>query len=396
MRVWEFQDNKAAPSDLVREQDFILRVRRMQRQGSPCLVLNFVLNAIEALAGNLGAMEAVQRKLQDYARATKGAYYEMSNGDAFVVWEQAGGAPVMSSKAIEAALSEFGGDKSQFLLTYNMPENYTVLRERTNHYVDAVRAAATVGSAANKVDDTRGQLTAKTVDQIEHLLAEIDLRRYGRTQYIYRSVAKSWHAIGEEYFISFEDLSRERFPKLEITSSEHFFLALCGMLDQRLLAMLTTSPEIISGRTINLNVSVASIIGPVFAKFARSIPHKQRPLIGFELHRGDLFQDFALTLGAIDLLKREGFRVILDSITPDMIPYLDLAAFPVDNIKINVSKDRADQLADPAVRIGLERIQADKLIFFRCDNEHALRIGQEIGVPVFQGWLIDDLVGKKG
>ena len=395
MRVWEFQDNKAIPSDLVREQDFILRVRRMQRQGSHSLVLNFVLNAIEALTANIGAMEAVQNKLQDYARATKGAYYEMSNGDAFIVWEQASGAPAVSSTAIEAALSELGSDKSQFLLTYHMPENYTILRERTNHYVDAVRAAATVSVGFNKVEDTRGQLTAKTVDQIEQLLGEIDLRRYGRTQHFYRREEKSWTTLGEEYFISFDDLRRERFPKLEVVSSEHFFLALCGVLDQRLLAMLTTSYDIISGRPINLNVSITSIVGSLFAQFVRRIPGKHRPLIGFELHRGDLFQDFALTLSAIDVLKREGFRVILDGITPDMIPYLDLAAFPVDNIKINVSKDRAQQLTDPAIRVGLERLPADKLVFFRCDNERALTIGQELGVSVFQGWLIDDLAGKK-
>ncbi len=395
MRVWEFQDNKAIPSDLVREQDFILRVRRMQRQGNPCFVLNFVLNAIEALASSLGALEAVQAKLQEYARATKGAYYEMSNGDAFIVWEQSSGDPAISSKAIEAALSEFGGDKSKFLLTYHMPENYTLLRERTNHYVDAVRAAATVGGGFNRIEDQRGQLTAKTVDQIEHLLSEIDLRRYGRTQHYYRYNAGSWTTLGEEYFVSFEDLRRERFPKLEVVSSEHFFQAICGMLDQRLLAMLTTSYDIISGRPINLNVSIASIVGAVFAHFVRRIPPQHRPLIGFELHRGDLLQDFSLTLSAIEMLKHEGFRVILDSITPDMVPYIDLAAFPVDNIKINVSKDRALQLANPAIRIGLERLPADKLIFFRCDNEKALSIGKELGVTAFQGWLIDDLAGKK-
>ena len=204
MRVWEFEDNKAIPSDLVREQDFILHVRRMLRQATPCLVLNFILNAIEALAKNRGALEAVQKKLQEYAKATGGTYYEMSNGDAFIAWEQKpGDARAVAAKAIEAALSEHSANTHLFMLTYHMPENYALLRERANHYVDAVRAAASVGTAFHGIDTTPGRLTAKNVDQIEHLLGEIDLRRYGRTQNIYRDqkspqgVWGAWESIGE-------------------------------------------------------------------------------------------------------------------------------------------------------------------------------------------------------
>lgn len=394
MRVWELADNKVLPSDLVREQDFIMRVRRMQRQSVPCLVLNFILNAIEPLAKSQAAMEEVQKKLQEVARGTKGAYYEMSNGDVFIAWEQPDNSTLTVIRAIETMLTEYGADTRQSLASYRMPENYSTLRERTNYYVEIVRASTIVGDET-KVEDAQGRLTAKNVDQIEHLLGEIDLRRYGRTQNFYHYVSGTWKAAGEEYFVSFEDLRRERFPKLEIMAPEHFFLALCSVIDQRLLAMLTSSYEIIGGRMINLNVSVVTITGSVFAQFVHRVPRDQRALIGFELHCGDLFQDFSLALSAIDILKREGFRVILDSVTPDMVHYLNLGAFAIDAIKINVSKDRALQLDNPATRLGLERLPAQKLTFYRCDNQRALAIGQELGVSVFQGWLIDDLAGKK-
>ena len=91
-------------------------------------------------------------------------------------------------------------------------------------------------------------------------------------------------------------------------------------------------------------------------------------------------------------MHREGFKVAIDSVTPDMVNYLNLAAFDVDFIKINVSKDRAGLLADPAIREGLARIPKEKLIFFRCDNERALKAGLEMGVGKFQGWMIDDAV----
>ena len=121
MRIWEFEDKKEAPSDLVREQDFILIVRRMQRSGVHCLVLNFILTAIEPLIKNAPALELTQKKLKAFATVTKGVYYEMSNGDVFLVWENPGEARLMADHAIEAALNEYKANTNIFLLTYRMP-----------------------------------------------------------------------------------------------------------------------------------------------------------------------------------------------------------------------------------------------------------------------------------
>lgn len=398
MRIWEIEDNKAIPSDLVREQDFIMRVRRLNRLGTPHIIINLVLSAIEGLQTR-AALEAAQLRLQEFAKVTNGYYAEMSNGDAFLVWEESADTHVLPSRLLGALLPEGATteDTGKFILIFPMPEGYIPLRERINYYIEVARSAALIGGSepANnlKSDIARGPLTAWSVDQIEKLLEEIDLRRYLRTQPIYEYGADGkWQPVCEEYFIGFEDFRRERFPKLDIIMPEHLFLELCHALDQRLLAELTSRSETIAGHRANFNLSVSSITGAVFAQFCHVIPRAQRNLIGFELHRGDLLQDFALTLDAMALLRREGFRVAIDGITPDMINYLNLGAFDVDFIKINVSKDRAAQLDDPTVRQAIAKISKERLIFFRCDNEKALAMGLEMGVSKFQGWLIDDAI----
>lgn len=405
MRTWEIEDSKALPSDLVHEQDFILRVRRMQRHSTPHLVINLVLGGTEPFSMHQGALEAVQRQLQEFTRVTQGFYSEMSNGDVFIAWEETAETQLLPARIVAAILPDAakGADTGGFLLVYHMPKDYTPLRERTNYYIEAaqamqIAALSNEGSPAQALQSeaARGELTAWSVDQIGRLLGEIDLRHYARAQFIYhRETSGTWRQVCEEYFIGFEDLRRERFPKLDLVTTEHLFLALCEMLDQQLLAMLTKHPEIIIGRDVRLNVSVRSIMSSHFALFMRSVPHDRRGLIGFEIHRGDLFQDFVMTLGAIDILHKEGFRTAIDSVTPDMVDYLNLQAFNVDHIKINVSKDRAAQLDNPAIRQGLARLPAEKLIFFRCDNERALRAGLALGVTRFQGWLIDDMAGGK-
>lgn len=403
MRVWEVDDRKAIPTDLVREQDFILRVRRLQRLGTPHLVINLVLNALDIIAKSHRALEAVQDRLKEFAKVTHGLYAEMSNGDAFIIWEETHDAQILTSRIVEAILPDGHGmeDTSQFMLIYHLPLEYTALRERANHYVELVQTAASLGSEndtmqALKNDVVQGQLTPRSVDQIDKLLNDIDLRRYGRTQFIYKYQADaSWQPVCEEYFLSFDDLRRERFPKLEIVTPEHLFLALCQTLDKRLLASLTKHHDTIAGHNIQLNLAVGTVVGPTFAQFVHSIPKAERSLIGFEFHRGDLLQDFSQTLNALSVVKQEGFKTIIDSITPDMLNYINFTAFNVDYLKINVSKDRTAQLNDPTVRKALSQYPADKLVFFRCDSEKALHAGLELGVSRFQGWLIDEAVNKK-
>lgn len=399
-RTWEIDDSKSAmPVDLVREQDFILRVRRLQRLGSAHLVVNLVLSAVAALAKSRQALEGVQNRLKEFARITNGAYAEMSNGDVFIIWEEVGDAPLLAARLI-GVLPIDGEDKNnsdKFLLTFHMPNDYMPLRERANHYVEVVRAATSlttdVAADALKSETARGPLTAWGVDQIGKLLDDIDIRTYARTQPIYRvDERETWHAVSEEYFISFDNLRRERFPKLDMITPEHLFFALCEMMDQRLLTILADAPSTITGRAIHFNLSVAAVIGSVFARFTHSVPREKRGLLTFELHRGDLFQDFARTLNAIDILHKEGFKVAIDSVTPDMLPYLNLSAFRLDSVKINVSGDRSALFADAAIRKGLLQFPAEKLIFFRCDSDKALLTGRELGVRHFQGWHIDDIV----
>jgi EAL domain-containing protein (putative c-di-GMP-specific phosphodiesterase class I) len=399
MRVWEVEDNKAIPSDLVREQDFTMRVRRLNRLGTPHLIINLVLTGIHGLSRSRTALEAAQQRLQEFAKITNGTYAEMSNGDVFLVWEESKDTHVLPARLLAALVPEDQANEeaTKCVILFHLPEGYIPLRERINYYVGIARAAALVGqgepSKALKSEAARGPLTAWSVDQIEKLLNEIELRRYVRTQSIheYRPDG-SWQPMWEEYFVSFEDLKREQFPKLDLVAPEHLFLALCRALDQTLLAELTEHFETIAKRRVFFNLAVSSVTSAVFARFCRGVPKDQRSLIGFELHRGDLLQDFSLTLSSMMTLHRENFKVALDGITPDMVNYLNLGAFEADFVKIDVSKDRADQLQDPAIRDTLTRIPKEKLIFFHCDNDRALAAGLSMGISKFQGWLIDDAI----
>ncbi len=403
MRIQTMDDINAQPSALVREQDFVLNVRRLYRTGSPFLVANVTLSTLANEGKGDGPLEGMQDRLRDMARRTGATYAEMSNGDIFLVWNAVPGAEHWPREAWDGVLAKdvnIPDLMARTLFIYNLPTGYSALRERINHYVETSRAAALApeGPTPAEVlrgDSARGPLTAWTVDQIGRLLGQIDLRRFLRAQtiYIHRG-REAWGPLSEEYFIGFEELRKTYFPRLEVAESAHFFLAICQILDQRLLEEMALTFELPENGACFLNLTVPSIMGSAFARFAHAITPANRGRIGFELNSSDVFQDISLTLYTITEIRREGFLVALDGVRPNMLPYFNAAKFDVDYIKVNVSKgplkDRAAQLKGPAVQRALAALPREKIIFFRCDSEEALALGLKMGVTKFQGWLIDD------
>ena len=399
--MWEFDDTRAAPSSLVLEQDFILRIRRLHRLGTPHIVANIALSQIPSDHSGRGALEDVHRRLQALILAQKGAYSEMSNGDVFMVWPKTSISHVFPEQALMVTLPYGVGtdDFAKYVRIFNLPDDYPLLRESANHYVNVLRETMAgddedenAPARLLKSDMTRGPLTAWSVNLIEKLMKDIDLCQFIRTQsiYEYQKRDNSWKQLVDETFIGLEDVKSKFFPHIELTQPKHLFLELCQVLDRNLLDTLTINYDSVSDMNLSLNLTLPTVLGLEFAQFSRRIPRSSRGRIGFEIHCSDLLQDFTQTLNALGTIKQEGYKVSIDGITPDMLGYFNFARFDVDHIKINVSKDNANSLKYQAIREHFIKAPHEKLIFFHCDSEQALNAGIDLGVTKFQGWLVDD------
>lgn len=388
MRIWEVDDGKALSSSLVREQDFILRIRRLHRLGEPYHVVNVILSASGSSGGEREPLEIVQERLQKLAAATQATYAEMSNGDVFLIFAK-GANPKGVADLVKQASCEN-------IKEYRLPADYSALRERTFHYVEVSREAAaslvseTTPAQLLQTDAARGPLTAWSVDQIEKLLRDIDLRRYVKKQQGYEHDDDgNWRVMFEEWFVSFDELRKAHFPKMEFSPADYLFRELCQSLDRRLLNNLLQNLDLFSRRNISVNISIPSVFGSEFAAFARLLPRPCRSHIFCEINAADMFQDFSVTINALGSLRREGFRIMIDGVTPDMLPFINFGLFESDFIKVNVSQERYAQVNDPAASEALKAIPREKLVFYRCDHEDAIVLGLSMGVTKYQGWYLD-------
>lgn len=398
MRLWEFDDNRAAPTSLVLEQDFILRVRRLNRIATPHLVANIKVSEVPSDYSGRGSLEDAHRRLEALVMAQKGTMCPMTNGDVFLIWPKSANVNVFPDQALMVLLPNGVGpqDKEKYVFLFDVPTEYTELRERANHYVNASREASSEvdeGSATFllQTEAARGTLSAWTVNQVERMAKEVDLCPFIRSQSIYEVLPNnSWQQLFDEVFIGVEEVKQKYLPHTDVTHPRHLFLDLCQVFDRSLLEVMTQNFTSVSDMSLSINLSLPTILGVEFAKFAHVVQRPKRAQIGFEIHCGDLLQDFTQTLNAIDTLRQEGFRISLDGITPDMVSFFNFTRLGADFIKINIGKDFATSLKYPTIRQAIMQAPREKIIFFHCDSDLALKAGIEMGVRKFQGFLIDE------
>ncbi|MDX9689313.1 MAG: EAL domain-containing protein [Alphaproteobacteria bacterium] len=403
MRTWEFDDTRASPTNLVLEQDFVLRLRRMNRLATKHVIALLSVNEIPFDYGGRGSIDEAHRRLEALTIAQKGVFAPMSNGDVFLIWPEGSNTIVFPDQALIVLLPHGvqSGDKERFMTLYNLPQDYTLLRARVNDYINGVKTIDSEqtdeNSASNLLqsDAARGPLTAWRVNQIERLAKEIDLTQYIRSQSVYAYQSnESWQQLFDEAFIGVDELKMRYFPHTEVTQPKHLFLDLCQLLDRSLLEALTLNYISVAEMPLSLNLSIPTVIGKEFAAFIHSIPRMNRSRIVFEIHCGDLLQDFSLTMNGLATLHQEGFKIAIDGITPDMVGFFNFGALNADYIKINVGKDHVTTLRSSYIHDAIMKIPHDKIIFFHCDSDQAIKLGLEMGITKYQGFLIDNAARK--
>lgn len=383
----------ASFDSMIAEQDFIMYIRRQYRLNAPRLVLNVARGLADYSAREA---DAPAREFKSLAEKMHGNLFIMSNGDLFLSLPPMDAAQAAQLQDNISHLMAFGPEDGK-ITAYHLPQDYMEVRTRANTYVEQARAGEVIGpmqaaERALREEEVRGPLTPYSLVQVEKLLENIDIKRYVRTQPVYRQEENGlWVKHVVDFYIGIGDLKRERFPRLNLSSPERLFLDLCCTLDRKLLLELASQPDSWKDRPISLNLSAETVLSPAFAQFCHVLPNDKRRNVSFEIHRSDLFVNFTTSRDAIGILKSEGFSVGIDGITPSTLPFINFALFDVDFYKINVTREKWPDLIEPRAMAALKALPRARIVFSQCDHDESLREGQKLGICYYQGWLIDDV-----
>ncbi len=291
----------------------------------------------------------------------------------------------------------------EFCTWFDLEDDYAGLLDLAQRMVSA-RAQReqdqneTPNPIAEKDEAEKTPLDPPNLAAIEEAIAQADLSTIIRRQPIC-AVARDHkpEPAFYEIFTSIKLLCEMLMPHIDVQANPWLFRDLTQHLDRRMISYLAQNGETTRGQPFSVNLNVSTLLSPEFLDFDEQLNKGTRGGIVIELQLFDIYADLGNFLFARDFLHERGYKFCLDATTHMSLPLIDRAELGFDLIKLLWNNDLADQLNGPrgrSLRLAAEKAGPERLILAHCDSEQALEVGESLGITLYQGYLLDEMLAR--
>jgi hypothetical protein len=155
-----------------------------------------------------------------------------------------------------------------------------------------------------------------------------------------------------------------------------------------------TNDHSITGE-ISVNLNVSTLLSPEFIQFDDAVIAALRGSIVIELQKVDIFHDLNAYMFARDFAKERGYRICIDGLTHETMPFVNREKLGADMIKLVWQPNLEEVVGQKRIRRLVRDAQAPRVILCRCDADDAVTFGQSIGITMFQGRYIENLIAEE-
>lgn len=263
----------------------------------------------------------------------------------------------------------------------------------------AVRARMDARASLRAKQQQGEPLTPEVLARVETALERADLSNLVRRQFVCEVDAKLVPVQHfSELFISIKDLRETLLPGVNLVANRWLFQHLTETLDRRMLSMLTKTDGVSISGEISFNVNVATLLSREFQVFDDNVAASRRGQMIIELQKEDIFSNLSSYLFAREFVQDKGYRICLDGMALDSINLINRKRLGVDMTKLIWNPDLVD--GGDEVHEMISNIVADagegRIILVRCDNREAIDFGKSVGVSMFQGRFVENLIAEDG
>ncbi len=295
------------------------------------------------------------------------------------------------------------GGEEEFCRWYHLATDYDAFLARVLLINDdRQRMLSAASHAQRQIEELApagAMLDPNHLQILERSIARADLANVLRRQEVCAVVPGSRpEPIFHEIYFSMRYLAETILPGYDVTSDKWLFQHLSHVLDQRMLALIGQREYRKLLRYSSLNLTVGTVLGRDFLEFDRVTNLKDRGMMSIELPSIDVFSEPGDYLFARDFLKERGYKLTIDGLPHLMLPLLDRQLLGFDLIKILWTPALVDHVegrhGQPLLE-AVERIGRERIILCRVDSEQAFKVGEILGLSLYQGRLIDNMLQVK-
>lgn len=238
-------------------------------------------------------------------------------------------------------------------------------------------------------------LTPTELGRAEDALARVDLSSFTRRQPVCAFVEDNKpEIVFTEVFVSIADLRETLMPSTDLTANPWLFQRFTQTLDRRVMAQIARRED----RTLlrdgfSINVNVSTVLSEEFLAFDDDFAPSTQDVV-LEMRLEDMFADPASFAFARDFVNERGYRICIDGLNLNTFPFADPTRLGVAYAKLGWTQDMAafaGTTQGQALKDIIRERKRGRTILARCDSEAAVKVGQQLGITLFQGRYIDAL-----
>lgn len=337
--------------------------------------------------------------LNDLIRRHDGRIFLFNNSDVMVLIKGA-----MVSEVNEAVFQvkflfqedPLARDDKEFSAWYDLSINYRELLQAAQGLLrDKIRRKADEEQSAQQFGEVE-PLDPNRLFKLQMALTSIDLSAYMRRQPV--CVMTAGHKpepVFEEIYVRIADLQKPLMPNVNFLGNRWLFQHLTQTLDLRVLALMARRPaEFIKGAT-SINLNVDTLLSQSFLDFDESLKADAQQAVVIEIQAFDVFADLRAFEFGRQFARNKGYRLCLDGLSPKSFTLFDREQLGFDLLKLYWDEslgDSADTAHKDRLMAAVETAGTDRVILSRCDDEHAIQFGYTLGVNMFQGRYVDQVL----
>jgi len=307
---------------------------------------------------------------------------------------------------------------ARFCTWFNLEEDYDELLDSARQMVTALEQH----NAKNKQDPKKKEpsrsldkpqlkenekdekeppmpLDAAKLVILEKAIAQVDLSDFVRRQPICAvAPGRKPEPAYYEIYTSIELLCQTIMPEIDIRTNRWLLQDLKKHLDRRMIAYLVHNDDATLLHAFSINLNVSTLLTSEFLDFDEGLNSGTRASMVIELRLFDVFADLDNFMFARKFLGARGYRFCLNDMTHMTLQLVDLEELGFDLVKLVWSVDLYDQqdgMRGQGVREVVLKIGAEHFILTHCDTKQAIEVGESLGITLYQGRLLDEMVSRK-
>jgi hypothetical protein len=286
----------------------------------------------------------------------------------------------------------YRGQNDSFSTRYRLAELYPQFLNLCKASLEV--AELQFGFEADEVNPLDPERLAK----IENTLTQMELSSLLRHEYIcaVKPGARA-NPMFADIFLSLTDFQTRLVSDVDLAHDRWLFRYLTEILDSKLLDLLLRNGTTPMKGAISVGLNVNTLLSESFDEFHRLFRNRTRQTVMFQLQKVDVYADVKRFVAACEVAKQRGYAVCIDGLNN-----LSFAFVNRENLGADLLRVRWDPNMDNEVRRGgvdafraaVKAAHPERVILSGCGTKRAIEFGWSVGITIFQGPYVDNLLSR--